>query len=188
MSLTREKILELGEELLLKNGYNAFSYQDISSELGIKNAAIHYYFPAKENLGTGIVKTNMLRFEEMTENMRARNFSEKQQLDTFIKIYVKSNRENKLCLMGSLGPAYYTLNESTQMELRKMTDMIVQWLSSILESGREKGIFAFRGYPRGRALMILTNMIAGLQLSRILEKSDFKTIQHTVLEDLIPAK
>jgi len=69
MSITREKIIELGESLIRTKGYNAFSYQDISSELGIKNAAIHYYFPSKENLGTSIVKTNIQRFEEMTYNM-----------------------------------------------------------------------------------------------------------------------
>jgi len=32
MSVTREKILELGENLIRTKGYNAFSYQDISSE------------------------------------------------------------------------------------------------------------------------------------------------------------
>lgn len=52
MSGTRERILELGEELILTKGYNGFSYQDISTALGIKNAAIHYYFASKENLGT----------------------------------------------------------------------------------------------------------------------------------------
>jgi TetR/AcrR family transcriptional repressor of nem operon len=62
--------------LLLTKGYNAFSYQDISKELGIKNAAVHYYFPAKENLVTSIVKNNILRFEEMVDNMNTRNFDE----------------------------------------------------------------------------------------------------------------
>ncbi len=51
MSITRERILELGENFIRTKGYNAFSYQDISSELGVKNAAIHYYFPSKENFG-----------------------------------------------------------------------------------------------------------------------------------------
>ncbi|HKI87734.1 MAG TPA: TetR/AcrR family transcriptional regulator, partial [Draconibacterium sp.] len=73
MSVTREKILELGENLIRTRGYNAFSYQDISSELGIKNAAIHYYFPSKKNLGTSIVKTNIQRFEEMIDNMQSRS-------------------------------------------------------------------------------------------------------------------
>lgn len=186
MSLTREKIMELGEDLILTNGYNAFSYQDISSELGIKNAAVHYYFPAKQNLGTGIVKTNMLRFEEMVDNMQSRNFSEKQQMETFMKIYLKSNREQKLCLMGSLGPAINTLNESTRIELKRMTELILEWLTSLLKSGREKGLFAFKGEPRDRALLVLSNMIAGLQLARILDKADFKIIHQTVLDDLKP--
>ena len=90
MSVTREKILELGENLIRTKGYNAFSYQDISTELGIKNAAVHYYFPSKENLGTSIVKTNIQRFEEMIDNMHSRGFDEWQQLDTFIKIYINN--------------------------------------------------------------------------------------------------
>lgn len=98
MSLTREKIIELGESLILTRGYNAFSYQDISRELGMKNAAIHYYFPSKANLGTSIVRTNIQRFEEMVENMETRGFSEWQQLESFVKIYIKSNREgNCVC-------------------------------------------------------------------------------------------
>ena len=34
MSVTREKILELAEELILNKGYNGFSYQDISTVMG----------------------------------------------------------------------------------------------------------------------------------------------------------
>jgi TetR/AcrR family transcriptional regulator, transcriptional repressor for nem operon len=186
MSVTREKILELGEQLILTKGYNAFSYQDISSELGIKNAAIHYYFPSKENLGIGIVKTNKLRFEEMIENLNSRQFDEWHQLETFMKIYVKSNREHKLCLIGSLGSDYNTLSESTKNELQKFTEFILDWLSQILNSGREKSIFAFNGEPKERALLILTNMVAGVQLARILDKNDFKSIYQSVLDDLKP--
>lgn len=186
MSVTREKIIELGEDLIRKRGYNAFSYQDISSELGIKNAAVHYYFPSKENLGTGIVKTNKLRFEEMVDNLQNRKFNEWQQLETFMKIYVKSNREQKLCIVGSLGPDFNTLSDSTKTELRKMTEQILQWLGNLLEEGRKKNIFAFKGTAKNRAILLLTSMIAGLQLTRIVDNMDFKTIYHAVLDDLKP--
>ncbi len=186
MSVTREKIMELGEDLIRTRGYNAFSYQDISSELGIKNAAVHYYFPSKESLGTSIVKTNMQRFEEMVENLQSRNFDEWSQLETFMKIYVKSNRELKLCIIGSLGPDLNTLNESIRSELKKMTERILQWLSCILKNGLEKGIFSFKGDPKDRALLIFSNMVAGLQLARILEKTDFKAIHQAILDDLKP--
>ena len=178
--------MELGEVLIRTRGYNAFSYQDISSELGIKNAAVHYYFPSKENLGTSIVKTNMQRFEEMIQNMQNRGFDELHQLEVFMKIYVKSNREEKLCIVGSLGPNIESLNEPTRSELKKMTQSIVLWLTTILNSGREKNIFTFKGEARERALLILSSLIAGLQLARILEKTDFKIIYQAILEDIKP--
>lgn len=186
MSITREKIMELGEDLILTQGYNAFSYQDISSELGIKNAAIHYYFPSKENLGTSIVKNNIQRFEEMIENLHSCNFDEWHQMETFLRIYSKSNREQKVCILGSLGPEFNTLSESTKKELQKMTDIIINWLSTLLVEGREKGFFAFNGDPRNRAFLILSAMVAGLQLARIMDKTVFKSIHQTILDDLKP--
>ena len=186
MSATREKIIELGEDLIRTKGYNAFSYQDISTELGIKNAAVHYYFPSKENLGTSIVKTNVQRFEEMVENMHSRCFDECHQLETFIKIYVKSNREQKLCIVGSLGPDYHTLNETTKKELKRMTELILKWLTEILTSGREKKLFVFKEDPKNRAFLIFSSLVASIQLARIIEKQDYKVIYQTIIEDLKP--
>jgi TetR/AcrR family transcriptional repressor of nem operon len=186
MSVTREKIIELGENLIRSKGYNAFSYQDISTELGIKNAAIHYYFPTKENLGTSIVKTNIQRFEEMVENMHSRGFDEWQQLETFIKIYIKSHREQKLCIVGSLGPDFNTLNESTKTELKRMTSIILKWLTDILNTGKEKNLFVFKDEPQNKAIVIFSSLVASLQLSRIIDKLDYKSIYQTILEDLKP--
>jgi TetR/AcrR family transcriptional regulator, transcriptional repressor for nem operon len=186
MSVTRERIMELGEDLIRTRGYNAFSYQDISSELGIKNAAIHYYFPSKENLGTSIVRTNVQRFEEMVQNMQNRGFDEVHQLEVFMKIYAKSNREEKLCIVGSLGPNIESLNEPTRIELKKMTEIILSWLTILLSSGRDKGVFTFKGESHDRALLILSSLIAGLQLARILDKTDFKIIYQAILDGLKP--
>lgn len=186
MSVTREKILELGEELIVTKGYNGFSYQDISTAMGIKNAAVHYYFPSKENLGTSILKTNIQRFEEMIENMQNRGFDEHQQLESFMKIYLKSNRDNKICLIGSLGTDINTLSEPMRNELQKMVDRIVKWLEITLETGRTKGLFSFQTSPRDQALHVLSSLVAGLQLARILNKSDFKNIHQSIWEEIIP--
>ena len=186
MSITREKIMELGENLICTKGYNAFSYQDISSELGIKNAAIHYYFPSKEDLGTRIVKTNIQRFEEMVENMHTRGFDEWKQLEAFIKIYVKSHREKKLCIIGSLGTDFNTLNVTTKSELQKMTEIILEWLTGILSTGKEKGIFAFHGDAQNKALMIFSSLVSSLQLTRIIDDLDCKSFYQQIVDDLRP--
>jgi len=186
MSVTRERILELAEELILTRGYNGFSYQDISTVMGIKNAAVHYYFPSKDNLGVSILKTNIQRFEEMVENMQNRDFNEWHQLESFMKIYLKSNRENKICLIGSLGTDINTLTDSMRSELQKMVDRIVGWLEASLQNGREKGLFQFKIQPRDLALQILSSLVAGLQLARILNKTDFKNIHQAIWEQITP--
>jgi AcrR family transcriptional regulator len=186
MSITREKIIELGEDLIRTKGYNAFSYQDISTELGVKNAAIHYYFPTKANLGTSVIRTNIQRFEEMVDNMHSRGFDEIQQLGTFIKIYIKSHREQKICLVGALSSDYNTLNEVTQRELKKMIDLILQWLTNILTTGREKGLFAFEESPQDKAAIVFSGFVATLKLSRITDVIDFKNVCLAIEKSLIP--
>lgn len=186
MSVTREKILELGENLIRTKGYNAFSYLDISSELGIKNAAVHYYFPSKENLGTSIVKTNIQRFDEMVDNLKSRKFDEWQQLETFVKIYVKSHREHKKCIVGALSPDFNTLNDAMKTELKKMIQMILDWLTAILNNGKTKKIFSFGEAPSVKAFSVFTSLVASLQFSGIMEKVDYKTYYQSILDDLKP--
>ena len=52
---TREKIMDRAAHLLMNRGFNGFSYRDISSHLGVKNAAVHYHFPAKADLAMALV-------------------------------------------------------------------------------------------------------------------------------------
>ncbi|MCH6573146.1 MAG: helix-turn-helix transcriptional regulator, partial [Proteobacteria bacterium] len=44
---TREHILKRATMLFQGRGYNGFSFKDISTPMGIRNAAIHYHFSTK---------------------------------------------------------------------------------------------------------------------------------------------
>jgi hypothetical protein len=63
------------------------------------------------------------------------------------QVYIKSNRENKICLIGSLGTDINTLTDPMRAELQKMVDRIVSWLELTLQNGREKGLFHFSMQP-----------------------------------------
>lgn len=184
MSVTREKILELGEDFIRTKGFNAFSYQDISSELNIKNAAIHYYFPSKKNLGVSILKTNVQRFEETIDNMNSRKFDELRQLESFVKIYIKSHREQKKCIVGALGPDYNSFDSSMQKELQKMVDIILGWLADLLLKGQKKRIFSFKETPENKAYIIFTSLVASLQLSGITNKLEYKNYCQSVIDEI----
>ena len=61
---TRTSILNLAEKLIRTRGYHAFSYQDISKPLKIKNAAVHYHFPAKADLGLAVIQRTIESFKK----------------------------------------------------------------------------------------------------------------------------
>jgi len=107
-------------------------------------------------------------------------------LDTFIKIYIKSHREQKVCIVGSLSPDLNTLSTSTKVELVRMTELILTWLTGILTAGREKKLFAFHEEPQNKATLIFSSLVASLQLSRVMDKLDYKGVCQAIIEDLKP--
>ena len=52
---TAGRILDVAERLVQTRGYNGFSYADISAQLRIRNASVHYHFPTKTDLGKRLV-------------------------------------------------------------------------------------------------------------------------------------
>ena len=68
---TRDLILDAAEELLQRRSYNAFSYQHIAVQLGIRNAAIHYHFPSKADLGTALIRRYRQRYQETIQRLES---------------------------------------------------------------------------------------------------------------------
>lgn len=186
MSDTKQHILRLGEELIRLRGYNAFSYQDISQPLGIRNAAVHYHYPAKEQLAAAIVRDAREQFDKLVAMMQAKNMTEQQQFDRFLKIYTDSLKENKICLPASLGSDFLTLAPAIQEEVTALVETILSWLTTLLKSGRSKNVFSFLVEPRTKALMILTSLMAGLQIARITSPADFQAIVRGIAKELKP--
>src|ERR1700759_86297 len=49
-SQTRERILDVAQELFTRQGYDKTSLRDIATRLGITKAALYYYFERKEDI------------------------------------------------------------------------------------------------------------------------------------------
>lgn len=182
MSDTRQDILMLGESLIRLRGYNAFSYQDISGKLGIKNAAIHYYFPKKSDLAIHIIRDTHKRVLHLNE--KDAGATALQKLKAVIETYAISHNENKVCLMGALASEFYSLDENVQKELRTVAADIHKMVADILAEGKKKGEFSFKEIPRIKATLVITNLLAALQLERITGKDEFSAVQQSIIKDL----
>lgn len=179
---TRTEIIRLGDSLIREKGYNAFSFADISKQLNIKNASVHYHFPTKTALGLAIVHAHYSRLEQLKAKSEKKEPIEK--LNTFLSIYSVAKSENKICIVGSLATDFYTVETEMQNELKKLADNILNWVIEILKEGKKKKVFRFKTTERTKALMIITNMLAAVQLTRLTNSQDFKEIKENIVADL----
>ncbi|MEO1449032.1 MAG: TetR/AcrR family transcriptional regulator, partial [Bacteroidota bacterium] len=99
---TKTDILNLAEQLIRTHGYNGFSYKDISSALHIKNAAVHYHYPAKSDLGVAVLRRMRTEFAHLKSTSQP--LSAREKLTHFISIYTRSRNKGLVCIMGSLSP------------------------------------------------------------------------------------
>lgn len=184
MSNTREQIILLADEFIRTRGFNAFSYADIAQQLQIRNAAIHYHFPAKADLGMAVLAYEMLHMREAWKQWAT--LPEDVQLQKFTQSFGIKSEKNQICLMGSLSPDFITFTPAMQEKVQEMATDITVWVTDVLKRGREKGLLAYKGEPYDRALLAITSMQSSLLLARVLGPQAFETIRQQLLQDLRP--
>lgn len=180
---TRTEIIRIGDSLIREKGYNAFSFADISKQLNIKNASVHYHFPAKSDLGVAVIEQQTEGLKQIIEKCRSKTPIEK--LDKFFSIYTHIKSENKVCLVGSLATDLNTIDENIKKTLKAFSSLMLDWVTDFLEQGRNNNVFQFDGLPRTKAIMIIGNMLAIVQLSRLTNDKDFKTVKDTIKQELL---
>lgn len=179
MNDTRSEIIRLAGELIRSIGYNSFSYADISKKLDIKNAAIHYYFPSKSDLGVEVINENLTAFNNLIEKWKNKDY--RQQLTNYIHMHDSFIKRSWVCVVGSLAPSYDTLPENMQKELEKLVNTILEWLTNLLDKGRENHVFSFTESPRTKAFMIHSALLSSLQMNKVLRNDAYKSIQEGLL-------
>lgn len=163
---TRDKIIELGRAGIQRFGYHAFNYQQIAAELQIKNAAIHYYFPSKGDLGVAALEKDLADFRQLMEQMQ--DAAPAAKLDALLSVYDDYQPATHLiCLAGVCGANYNLLPEPMQRATRQYTDQVIAWLTALFEAGRTAGAFHFAGRAEDLAAYWSAALIGLEQMARV---------------------
>lgn len=174
---TRTRILDLAESLLQMRGFNAFSYQHIARELGIKPAAIHYHYPSKDDLGVAIVHRQLRRLRKWRDLPRVTELSPPQQLEALLVVYDTHLQHNRrVCLFGALAADFQTLPAPMQAELQTFNRELTDWLAQVLAAGRATGTLRFVGSPAAKSLLVLTSLAGALQAARVHDETPYRTV------------
>lgn len=181
---TREQALDLGRHYLQTRGFNAFSFQLIADELGIRKASLHYHFASKEDMGIALIEDYENSYKKAIEKMTNLNASEKlaQMFQNFCKM---SQDQKKVCPLGVLAVDFNTLPKGMQDRILRFHKFQKNWLIDVLAEGVRQKLFKKDLDLKTTADLIITTIQGGLQMARLRgESTSFKALGKRVLDDL----
>lgn len=174
-SNTRERIVELGRDFIQKIGYHAFKYQLIAQELNIRNAAIHHYYPNKEDLGVAIIQKDQVDFRNIARSVEKRSATEK--LETLLSIYQNYCSDGKnLCVLGACSSSFNDIPESMQIAATDYHNEMQQWMMDTFAQGKASGEFTFTSTPENLAALWSAAMPGALQKAGIYGAAYLNTV------------
>ncbi|MBP7579436.1 MAG: TetR/AcrR family transcriptional regulator [Vogesella sp.] len=162
---TRKKILDLAEVLMLSRGFNAFSYQHISGELGVRNAAIHYHFPKKTDLGVALIERYRRRFARYVAVQA--ELSPQLQLERYFNLADTYYDKQQICPSGILSAELHTLPPEMRQCTASFVEEMRAWAIEIVRRGQAAGAMRYVGTPEGMGTIVFAAMQGSLQLARL---------------------
>lgn len=168
----RQTILQIAEQLLREKGYNGWSYQDISSVIGIKKSSIHYYFPRKEDLGCALIEHYHQKSLAVLAEAERNLPNAKEKLQAFVTLYGQVlDHPHSFCLCGMLAADLMTLPESMQRALKKSFEEEQNWVAEILEQGSKEGVLRNVEPFELEAYLIVSCLQGMLLIARLKDRS-----------------
>ena len=182
---TKTQILDQAEALLQEKGFSAFSYHHIAENLGIKNAAIHYHFPSKSDLGTALIQRYQQQFLHWTTQQREKNIDPATMLKGYMTIPLSYMRSGgKVCPLGVLETEFNAISDDMRVATRELDKEMRDFLTLILEEARSQGQVRFEGSPADKALLLTATMQGALQIARVAGPRTFMNTLRLVQKEL----
>lgn len=181
----RERIMDIAEHLIMSRGFNRFSYKDISTEMNVKNAAIHYHFPSKNDLGVAVIRRAQARCRKWNGMTFQQAVSPVDMLNVFLEMYTGYlNSGEYVCLASALETDFNTFSKEMQNEIRRYAAEMLNWIRNLLQKGREEGLFSFSEPPEDKAFFILSSVQGALQIASVGDKNLFYRLVDKIKTDL----
>jgi TetR/AcrR family transcriptional repressor of nem operon len=180
-----EKILDVAEELAQTRGFNGFSYADIAERLFVTKASLHYHFPSKAELGRALIVRYRSTFARALQAIDLDASDVPEKLRRYVGLYESVMLHDRMCLCGMFAAEYATLPPSMQDELREFFDANEDWLTSVLENGRQAGLLEFHQPAQERARVLVGALEGAMLVARTYgDAARFRAVAQHVLEDL----
>lgn len=172
---TRQKIIEYSADMLRANGFEGFSYLDISRHLGITKASVHHHFPKKVDLGLALCDWTQDWFEQGLSHFDAKATSNWNKLERYLRAAMKhSLNEQKLCPISAFYSDLNRLPDSIKERVKALDDYELDWVTQVMQEGIKSKEFSANQDPRALASLFIFSCKGALYYARLHGKNLFQ--------------
>ncbi len=137
---TKDHLLDCAEHLARTRGFDAFSYADLSKEVGIRKASIHYHFPTKSDLAASLIERYSERFLGQLYAVSEKDGTAGHDVRAYVDLYRQAlAKGTQLCLCVSFSAARDSFDEATLARLNAFHDRSLAWLATVFEKAKTDG-------------------------------------------------
>lgn len=152
------EILDVAESHMRKGGFDAVSFRDLATAVGVKSASVHYHFPQKTDLGQAVVARYRQRVTDALGDP-ATGASPVKKLDQLFTVYSAAlNEGDSVCLCCMLGAESRYLPANVADEVALFFQSMTGWTRDALTAE----------LPKGKASILAAHIISALQGAMVL--------------------
>lgn len=171
---TRQQIVEYSAGMLRINGFEGFSYLDISRHLGISKASVHHHFPKKIDLGLALCNWTQDWLEQGLSHFDAKANSNWNKLERYVHAAMKhSLDEKKLCPISAFYSDLNKLPEPIKDRVKALDDYELDWVTQVILNGIENNEFFANQNARALASLFIFSCKGALYHARLHGKDLF---------------
>jgi TetR/AcrR family transcriptional repressor of nem operon len=184
---TALRILDEGRQLIMKRGYNGFSYADIAAAIGIRKASIHHHFPGKNDLAAAVVEQSRAIIRSQVELLAHAEPDALEQLRAYAGYWERCIADDSapFCIAAMLAAELPSLPDDVAEAVKAHFAELSAWLAHILALGVRQGSVTLVGSPENEADAFMSAIYGAMLSARAFEDPGrFVSITETLLSQV----
>lgn len=131
-SRTRDKIIDMADNLFYQQGFENTSFADIANKVGISRGNFYHHFKSKDSILDAVIKRRLANTEKMLTDWHESENSAEARIKCFINILLMNRAKIKLygCPVGSLTTELGKLSHPLLSDANKVFTLFKRWLTT----------------------------------------------------------
>ena len=165
---TAGRLIGGAAQLIMRGGYNGFSYADLAERFGIRKASIHHHFPSKLSLVVAVVEQGRTIIQAQIAALEQGTPVAMEQLRMYTGYWERCIKDQTapFCLAGVLAAELPSLPSEIALSVRGHFTDLAQWLERVLILGVKQGSMRIEASPAVEAETFMAGVYGAMLLAR----------------------